>query len=123
MSDSGREYKVFSGLAGDLEPAAFKGKSGASLHLFTSDDPYTSVTAHRDADGTYSGTFTLRSGHWDGLGTCQQYQDLLASKFKGLPKDWVAGIAEQTYDQPAHSAGEGGGGLSAECSVPCGASG
>lgn len=43
-------------------PTEFAGKTGASLHLYTSDDPFTSFTAHSNPDGTYSGTFSLQTG-------------------------------------------------------------
>lgn len=42
--------------------AEFEGKKGASLHLWTSDDPFTSFTAHSNPDGTYSGTFSVQTG-------------------------------------------------------------
>ncbi len=42
--------------------AEFGGKKGASLHLWTSDDPFTSFTAHSNPDGTYSGTFSVQTG-------------------------------------------------------------
>ena len=62
ISDSGREYKTYSGVRGDIEPPEFKVNPGATLHLYTSDDPWTTFTAHNNPDGTYSGTFSLKTG-------------------------------------------------------------
>lgn len=62
ISDSGREYKTYTGVRGDIEPDEFKVNPGATLHLYTSDDPWTTFTAHNNPDGTYSGTFSLKSG-------------------------------------------------------------
>lgn len=54
VSDSGREYKVYLGLrADDLEPPEFASQRGSTLHLWRSTDAYTTVTAHRNPDGTY----------------------------------------------------------------------
>ena len=60
--DSGRQYKTFRGLSADLEPKEYEGKPGRSLHLFLGNNSLTSLSAHRNADGTYSGTLGLRSG-------------------------------------------------------------
>lgn len=62
ISDSGREYKTYSAVRGDIEPAEFKINPGATLHLYTSDDSWTTFTAHSNPDGTYSGTFSLKTG-------------------------------------------------------------
>jgi ubiquitin carboxyl-terminal hydrolase 48 len=42
--------------------AEFKKDPGATLHLWSSDDPWTTVTAHSNPDSTYSGTFSLKTG-------------------------------------------------------------
>ena len=60
--DSGRQYKTFRGLAAELEPPEYEGKPGRSLHLFLGNNSLTSLSAHRNDDGTYSGTLGLRSG-------------------------------------------------------------
>lgn len=60
--DSGRQYKTFRGLEADLEPKEYEGKPGRSLHLFLGNNSLTSLSAHRNTDGTYSGTLGLRSG-------------------------------------------------------------
>lgn len=62
VSDSGREYKTYTGVRGDIEPDEFKVDPGATLHLYTSDDPWTTFTAHSNPDGTYSGTLSLKTG-------------------------------------------------------------
>jgi hypothetical protein len=46
--------------------AEFKKDPGATLHLWSSDDPWTTVTAHSNPDGTYSGTFSLKTGGFSG---------------------------------------------------------
>lgn len=55
-------YVTYRGTRGDIEPDEFKGKEGATLHLWSSDDPWTSFTAHSDPDNTYSGTLSLKTG-------------------------------------------------------------
>ena len=40
---------MYSNLVGDIEPEEFKGKPGATLHLFTGDDPFTTVCMRRTA--------------------------------------------------------------------------
>lgn len=55
-----REYVTYTDLAGDIEPPEFAGQEGTSLHIYSSGDPFTSFTAHRNPDSRYSGTFSLR---------------------------------------------------------------
>ncbi|EFJ43553.1 flagellar-specific protein Ssa14 [Volvox carteri f. nagariensis] len=107
IDDSGREYKVYMGLKGDIEPEEFKGRTGASLHLYTSDDPFTSFTAHSNPDGTYSGTFSVQTGGFKSLG--QQpadYEAFLKSKFRGIPDAWRAPAAAQLAANPPSPAGK-----------------
>ena len=60
--DSGRQYKTFRGLQADLEPPEYQGRPGRSLHLFLGSNSLTSLSAHRNADGSYSGTLGLKRG-------------------------------------------------------------
>ncbi|GIL95578.1 hypothetical protein Vretimale_1533 [Volvox reticuliferus] len=106
VDDSGREYKVYMGLRGDIEPPEFKGKTGASLHLYTSDDPFTSFTAHSNPDGTYSGTFSVQTGGFKDLKTPADYEAFLRAKFKGIPEDWISAAAKQVAANPASPAGK-----------------
>ncbi|GLC46748.1 hypothetical protein PLESTF_000431900 [Pleodorina starrii] len=106
IDDSGREYKVYMGLKGDIEPPEFQGKTGASLHLYTSDDPFTSFTAHSNPDGTYSGTCSVQTGGFKGLSTPADYEALLRSKFKGIPEEWIPAAAAQLAPNPASPAGK-----------------
>ncbi|KAG2449076.1 hypothetical protein HYH02_005825 [Chlamydomonas schloesseri] len=106
VDDSGREYKVYMGLKGDIEPPEFEGKTGASLHLYTSDDPFTSFTAHSNPDGTYSGTFSLQTGGFKDLHQPADYEALMRAKFKGVPEDWVPAAAQQLAAAPASPAGK-----------------
>ncbi len=82
-------------------PAEFATRRGATLHLFASEDPYTAITAHRNPDGTYSGTISVRAGGWHELASLEEYQEMLATEFRGLPRDWVFDIAEQAFNSPA----------------------
>ncbi|KXZ44087.1 hypothetical protein GPECTOR_74g701 [Gonium pectorale] len=106
VDDSGREYKVYMGLRGNIEPKEFQGKTGASLHLYSSDDPFTSFTAHSNPDGTYSGTFSLQTGSFADLKTPADYEAFLRAKFKGIPDDWIAPAAQQFAAGPASPAGK-----------------
>eukprot|EP00967_Tisochrysis_lutea_P057609 scaffold73058_cov13-Tisochrysis_lutea.AAC.1 len=60
--------QVYQGLHADLEPPEFKGKKGATLHLYTTNDSFTTVTAHRNPDDSYSGcvsyAFLLLAPKW-----------------------------------------------------------
>ena len=60
--DSGRQYKTFRGLQADLEPPEYQGRPGRSLHLFLGSNSLTSLSAHKNADGNYSGTLGLKRG-------------------------------------------------------------
>ena len=62
LQDSGRQYKTFKGLEADLEPPEYKGKPGRTIHLWLGNIPLTSLSAHRNPDGSYSGTMALKSG-------------------------------------------------------------
>ncbi|KAG2495591.1 hypothetical protein HYH03_006191 [Edaphochlamys debaryana] len=107
VDDSGREYKVYGGLRGDIEPKEFEGRKGTSLHLWTSNtDAFTSFTAHSNPDGTYSGTFSLKTGGFKALQTPAQYQAFLADKFVGIPKEWCSEAATQLAEGPANPAGK-----------------
>jgi len=106
VSDSGREYKVYQGLHADLEPPEFKGKKGATLHLYTTNDSFTTVTAHRNPDDSYSGTFSMRTGEHAKYNTQEAYEVLLREKFSTLPPHWVPEIAKQALQAKASSAGK-----------------
>ncbi|KAF5842142.1 hypothetical protein DUNSADRAFT_9101 [Dunaliella salina] len=106
ISDSGREYKVYQGLRADLEPPEFKGKTGATLHLYTTNDSFTTVTAHRNPDNSYSGTFSMRTGEHAKYNTQEAYEALLREKFSALPPHWVPEIAKQAVQAKASSAGK-----------------
>lgn len=74
--DSGRQYKTFRGLQADLEPPEYQGRPGRSLHLFLGSNSLTSLSAHKNADGNYSGTLGLKRGGDTcccmlGLGRCR----------------------------------------------------
>ena len=60
--DSGRQYKTFKNLEADLEPPEFKHKPGRTIHLWLGNSALTSVSAHRNPDGSYSGTLALKNG-------------------------------------------------------------
>ena len=60
--DSGRQYKTFRGLQADLEPPEYQGRPGRSLHLFLGSNSLISLSAHKNADGNYSGTLGLKRG-------------------------------------------------------------
>lgn len=140
---------------------------GATLHLWSSDDAWTSFTAHSDPGGEYSGTLSLKTGGFE-VGVCgggggggggaagrksaalrdgaapasakrpaqcaaapspphqrththnrqppfprplqsvtapADFEALLASKFAGVPPDWVAPIAAQAAGQRPSPAG------------------
>jgi hypothetical protein len=47
--------QVYQNLRGDIEPPEFAGEEGSTLHIFSSSDPFTTVTAHRNPDGSYTG--------------------------------------------------------------------
>lgn len=83
----------------------FQGSPGATLHLWTTEDAWTTVTAHNDPDGSYSGTMSLKTGGFEGLKTPQDYEALLRSRFVGLPDDWIPAIAAQVAKQKASPAG------------------
>uniref|UniRef100_A0A383WAT6 FAD-binding domain-containing protein n=1 Tax=Tetradesmus obliquus TaxID=3088 RepID=A0A383WAT6_TETOB len=106
IDDSGREYKVYGGVRGDIEPEEFKKDPGATLHLWSSDDPWTTVTAHSNPDGTYSGTFSLKTGGFADLRTAADYEALLRKKFVGVPDDWVPAIAQQAAAATPSPAGK-----------------
>eukprot|EP00879_Flechtneria_rotunda_P010233 GHRR01010699.1.p1 GENE.GHRR01010699.1~~GHRR01010699.1.p1 ORF type:complete len:574 (+),score=201.61 GHRR01010699.1:88-1722(+) len=106
IGDSGREYKTYQGMRGDIEPEEFKVNPGATLHLWTSDDPWTTFTAHSNPDGTYSGTLSLKTGGFAELTTQQQYEQLIRNKFAGVPDDWVPAIAQQVVNEKPSSAGK-----------------
>eukprot|EP00878_Enallax_costatus_P016055 GHUV01016834.1.p1 GENE.GHUV01016834.1~~GHUV01016834.1.p1 ORF type:complete len:473 (+),score=145.50 GHUV01016834.1:831-2249(+) len=106
ISDSGREYKTYSGVRGDIEPPEFKVNPGATLHLYTSDDPWTTFTAHNNPDGTYSGTFSLKTGGFESLQSIGEYESLLRTKFAGIPEKWIQNIAEQVSKQKPSPAGK-----------------
>ncbi|KAL6759374.1 monooxygenase [Haematococcus lacustris] len=106
ISDSGREYKVYGGLRAELEPPEFAGRKGTSLHLYTSDDSFTTFTAHSNPDGTYSGTFSLKTGEHEQLISQAAYESLLRAKFPSMPQDWVPEVAAQAVSSKASSAGK-----------------
>lgn len=107
VSDSGREYKVYLNLQGDIEPPEFANKPGATLHLWTAkDDPFMSFTAHRNPDGSYSGTFSMRTGQHATVRSAADYEELLRTKFFGVPKEWIPLIAEQVTGGVASPAGK-----------------
>lgn len=56
-------------------------------------------------DGTYSGTFSLKTGGFDDLKTPQDYEQLLRSRFAAIPDQWIPAIAEQTSKQHPSPAG------------------
>lgn len=54
---------------------------GGTLHLWASDDAWTSFTAHSDPDGSYSGTLSLKTGDFEvGLA---DWMGLLGIRFGG----------------------------------------
>ncbi|GFR39880.1 hypothetical protein Agub_g382 [Astrephomene gubernaculifera] len=108
VDDSGREYKVYMNLRGGrgVEPPEFRGRSGASLHLFTSDDPFTAFTAHSNPDGTYSGTFSLQTGGFRALHSPADYEAIMRAKFAGIPPEWLPAAAAQLAAAPANPAGK-----------------
>ncbi|KAF8072714.1 kmo [Scenedesmus sp. PABB004] len=85
VTDSGREYKTYRGLRGNIEP---------------------DVTAHSNPDGTYSGTMSLKTGGFEGLATAADYEGLLRAKFVGLPDAWVPAIAAQVVNETPSPAGK-----------------
>jgi hypothetical protein len=56
-------------MRGSIEPPEFASSTGATLHLWSSDDAWTSFTAHSDPDGAYSGTLSLKTGGFE-VGFC-----------------------------------------------------
>jgi len=106
VTDSGREYKTYRGLTGNIEPPEFQGSPGATLHLWTSNDPWTSFTAHSDPDGKYSGTLSLKTGGFKELSSPGDYEQLLRSKFVGVPEEWYAPVAEQAAKEAPSPAGK-----------------
>jgi len=107
ISDSGREYKVYLNLPGDIEPEEFRGKDGSTLHLWTAtNDPFMSFTAHRNPDDTYSGTFSMRTGDHANVRSPSHYEHLLTTRFAGIPPAWVPAIAEQVWTRQPSSAGK-----------------
>jgi ubiquitin carboxyl-terminal hydrolase 48 len=142
VTDSGREYKTYGSVRGDIEPdgefgrgadrrlrllhasqereastpagvavcavvlrAEFKGP-GATLHLWTTNaDAWTTLTAHSNPDGTYSGTMSLKTGEHATLTSTQQVEELLRSKFQGVPDHWIPDIAQQVVKETASPAG------------------
>ena len=67
--DSGRQYKTFRGLqAPDLEPPQYRDQAGRTIHLWLGSSTLTSVSCHRNPDGSYSGTLALRTGGAPRLG-------------------------------------------------------
>lgn len=107
VSDSGREYKVYMNLQGDIEPPEFKGNPGATLHLWSAlNDPFMSFTAHRNPDGTYSGTFSMRSGDHANVTSAAGYETILRTRFAGIPEEWVKPVADQAWKGQASPAGK-----------------
>lgn len=106
IADSGREYVTYRGLRGDIEPPEFSGNPGATLHLWASDDAWTSFTSHSDPDGTYSGTLSLKTGGFQALKTPSDFECLLTAKFKGIPEEWIPAVAQQAATQQPSPAGK-----------------
>ncbi|KAG1675257.1 hypothetical protein FOA52_016288 [Chlamydomonas sp. UWO 241] len=107
VSDSGREYKVYLNLTGDIEPKEFKSNPGATLHLWSAkDDAFMSFTAHRNPDNTYSGTFSMRTGDHANVRSAAQYEEILRTRFAGVPEDWIPSIAAQASSKFASPAGK-----------------
>jgi 2-polyprenyl-6-methoxyphenol hydroxylase-like FAD-dependent oxidoreductase len=121
IADSGREYVTYRGLpdagyagAASVEPPEFAGNDGATLHLWASDDPFSSFTTHSDPDGTYSGTISLRTGGFESVKTAANFEAFLTSKFTGIPEAWIAPIAAQAAGQTPSPAGK-----RTKCSTLC----
>lgn len=107
VTDSGREYKTYRGLQGDIEPEEFKVNPGATLHLWTTNtDAWTTLTAHSNPDGTYSGTMSLKTGEHTTLTNKEQVEQLLKDKFTGVPEHWVPSIADQVLKEAPSPAGK-----------------
>ncbi|GAX76027.1 hypothetical protein CEUSTIGMA_g3470.t1 [Chlamydomonas eustigma] len=107
ISDSGREYKVYMNLVGNIEPPEFKDNAGATLHLWSAkDDPFMSFTAHRNPDDTYSGTFSMCTGAHAKVQSVAAYEEILRTKFAGIPESWIPSIAQQVNGSPASPAGK-----------------
>lgn len=85
----------------------FKGQPGTTLHLWSSDDAWTTFTAHRNPDDTYSGTFSLKTGGFDELKSVADYEQLLSTRFAGIPEAWVPEVAQRTFKQTPNPAGDG----------------
>lgn len=109
VSDSGREYKIYMNLSikGNIEPPEFINEPGCTLHLWSAkDDPFMSFTTHRNPDETYSGTFSMKTGSWGQIGTLEEIEAILRTKFVGIPEEWIPLIAQQALSSPASSAGK-----------------
>lgn len=92
-----------------LLAAEFQGSPGATLHLYTTGDPWTTLTAHRNPDDTYSGTFSLKTGGFAGLHTQDDYEQLISANFSGFPAEWVPAVAQQALKESPSPAGAGDG--------------
>lgn len=87
---------MYLNLTGDIEPPEFRDKPGATLHLWTAkDDPFMSFTAHRNPDGTYSGTFSMATGQHATVQGAEAYEQILRKRFNGVPPEWIPLVAEQ----------------------------
>ncbi|KAK9819578.1 hypothetical protein WJX81_004976 [Elliptochloris bilobata] len=106
--DSGREYKTWKCLPAPpgLEPEQFRGKPGRTLHLFLGNNTLSSVSAHRNVDGTYSGTMALRNGEFDTLKSAADYERLISECVPGVPLEWRLPIGEQCMEAPVSSTGK-----------------
>lgn len=65
----------------------------------------TTLTAHSNPDGTYTGTFALRTGSFDNFKSAADYESFIRANFVGVPEDWVPQIAAQVAAAPANSQG------------------
>jgi kynurenine 3-monooxygenase len=107
VQDSGREYKIYTNLTGNIEPPEFKEESGSTLHLWSAkNDPFMSFTSHRNPDDTYSGTFSMKTGDWALPQSVEDVETILKTKFEGIPSKWITPIAQQTFASPASPAGK-----------------
>eukprot|EP00798_Chlamydomonas_sp_ICE-L_P016017 gene16017-22155_t len=108
INSTGRDYKVYADIPGNVEPPELRDRKGTSLHLWsnTGGDPFSSFTAHSNPDGTYTGTFSLAAGKFDELKTEEDYMDILKNKFVGIPEDWIKKIPSQLVKTKATPAGK-----------------
>lgn len=64
------------------------------------------MTARRNPNGTYGGTFSLATGAFARLQSPQDYAAFMRKSYKGLPEEWVPKIAAQLTVGSPNSGGK-----------------